>query len=382
MSILRTTGPHCALGFLNVEQDDFLAARYHFIKALDCAETNPQKIFILFLISRLCDLEGYTPEAAERITEILNIDSGCSEATYQSVIFAFKEGKQSEALGRLMKLIVQDRQFFVNALIDPDLAPYSGVIHPELRHLFVEAREEAERILMQARNKYKKSEELLGKQETEEAGSLWSHIAERAGDKSYFSYLDIIHYSGSLIAISRRIVEEQRKWLFEMLYELRHRLDESLVLVGEFRYPNLVIGVHRELTLVDRKIAETREMADSDVPEIFKESLARPEVLSDDMDVIELKLERLDTLQLVVLFLKTFLKKSLVFLSAIVIMATVFFPVMIHYLNLFLPRHDIAPVQSVWAYQQGILVVGGICATLLAFVRTIQSLPKERKHSC
>jgi hypothetical protein len=73
-------------------------------------------------------------------------------------------------------------------------------------------------------------------------------------------------------------------------------------------------------------------------------------------------------------------KISIIFQLVTVLVAIVLFPVTLHYLNLVLPKHNIAPVENVWKYQQAILIVGGICAAFVAFLRTTQGIQKDKDN--
>lgn len=370
--------PYCALGFLHVEKEEFLTARALFLKALKRAQTKPQKMFILFLISRLYDLEGYRTEAAQKIREILTLDPDCEEANYQDVVFKLQDGKQSAALSLLRRLIEQNRQIFVCALIDPDLSAYGVIVQPELKQYYIRVKEQAMEVMRTARTEFQKSEQLLGKEETQEARLLWERLNECAGGESLFGYLDGIRHGSALIAASRKSIEDRRRGLFEDLHSLRGRMSRFLGYVGAYRFKNLIAGVYRDLMTIGRKIDETKEMAHSDIPERFKESLHRPVHLSASLDAIAVRLGRLDTIQLAALFMAKFFKINLVCLSMVIIVAMVLFPVMIHYLYLVFPGYSIDQGRNIWTYQQTILIVGGICGALLAFVRTIQGLEKEQ----
>jgi len=369
--------PYCATGFLNIDKNNFLGAEYHFDKALDYAKTKPQKIFLLLLLSRLYDVHDRPFKADEKIREILFIDPRCPEAIYQDVIFKFRDGKDAEALSRLIKLIERDRQFYVHALIDPDLAPFSEKIHPELKTLFGQAKDEAVQLFHKVENELNKLEKLLGEKEIEEAQSLWSKVKKLSQADSYFAYLDMAHYSQSILAIGRRYIEKRRSELLDVLYGLNRRVEKYLVFLRDYRYQNLIGAAYQHLMLVQRKINQVRDMVNSNAPDEFKAAFAQPEKLSEELDQIEPKLKRLEMIQHVILFLTRFLKKSLIFQSVIVFFAIIVFPIMIYYLNFALPKSSILPADNIWAYQKGILIIGGLFALILAIVRTIKSLHKK-----
>ncbi len=369
--------PHCAMGFLNVERNNFLSARYHFVKALDCADTKSQKVFIRLLICRLYDVEDYASEAAETLGEILAMEPNCVEAMYQDIVYRFREGQDSEAMDRLGKLIELDRQFFINALIDPGLAPFGHLIQPFLSRVFGQAKNEATGILDEARKEYKKAKEFDDKIETEDFRAFWARVKEAAGQGSFFGYLDAIHSGRMFISLCRKNIDRRRQALFETLHGLNSRIEESRVFVKKYRYPGLVDSLRQRLMMVDKEIWETKEMAKSESASDLRKSLSLPAVLSAELDGIESKLKRLGMVQLMLVFLTTFVKRSLIFQAVIVFVAIVLFPVAVYYLNMFLPKYQISPVKNIWSYQQGILIVGGICAGLFALISTANGLDKD-----
>ena len=373
--------PYCAMGFLNVEKNDFLGAEHYFDKALDNARTKPQKIFLLLLLSRLYDVHDRPFKAVEKIREILFINRHCEDAKYQDIIFKFREEKNSETLRRLIKLIQQDREFYVNALIDPDLAPFSEMIHAELKGLFDQAKDEAMEIYYRVENELNKLEDLVGEKEIKEAQSLWLKIKELPKAGSYFAYLDIIHYGESIIAIGRRNIEKRRGNLLEVLYGLNSRVEKYLTFVSNYPYKNLIGAFSQQLRRLQAKISQTRDAARSDVPGEFKEALTRPEELSAELYQIESKLKRLEAVQLAVLFCTRFLKKSLIFQSVVAFLAMIAFPITIYYLNLVLPKYGMSPILNIWSYQKGIIVLGGITALFLAVLTTSKSLYKKQGNS-
>ncbi len=369
--------PYCAMGFLNVEKQDLLTAQYYFVKALDYTKTKPQKILVLLLLCRLNDLDNHPFEAVDRVGEILGVDSRCTEAMYQDVIFKFREKQDTRAVAKLVKLIHLDRQFFVNALIDSDLAPFSELIHPVLKGLFEEVKAEALEISSKAETEYNKLEQLLGEEEIKEARSVRSNLAELSKTDGYFTYLDIIHYGKYLINVSRRSLEQRRTDLAEVLYGLNRRVRKNSVLISKYPYRSLIAMVYHKLTLVEKKIGETQEMSASDDPKEFRQAFDRPQGLSAELDEIESRLNNLKSVQVVASCFRAFVKRGLIFMSANVLFAIAIFPVFVYYLNIVMLKYRMSRIDDIWAYQKVILIVGGICALVLAFARTIKSLDKK-----
>ncbi|HID29819.1 MAG TPA: hypothetical protein EYP19_07415 [Desulfobacterales bacterium] len=353
---------YCAMGFLNVERNDFPRAEYYFDKALEYAKTKPQRIFLLFLLSRLYDVNDRPFKASEKTKEILSINSHCEDARYQDIVFKFREEKNSEALRRLIKLIQEDREYYVKALIDPDFAPFSQIIHGELKGLFDQAKNEAMQIFHKAENELNKLEGLVGEREIKEAQSLWEKIRELPKADSYFGYLDILYYGGSILALTHGAIGRRRGNVLEVLYGLNSRVEKHLAFLRNYPYQYLVGALYRQLRGLQTKIDQTRDMAKGDILDEFKEALGRDEELSAELGQIDTKLKRLEALRLAVLFCTRFLKKSLLFQSAVVCLSIIVFPIVTYYLNLILPRHGISPIVNIWFYQKGILVFGAMSA--------------------
>ena len=135
--------PYCIMGFLNIERNNFTDALKDFDNALLLSRKYPQKMFLYFLQSRIHSLLGNIQKAQEKINKILSMDSACMEAVYEDIILKLKQDKDKSAIQRLIKLINENRKYFVIALIDPDMKPYSKTVNEALLKIFNEAKADA-----------------------------------------------------------------------------------------------------------------------------------------------------------------------------------------------------------------------------------------------
>ena len=129
----------CLAGFLGIEKNQLNQAENYFNQALAYAKTKPQRLYVLFLLSRICELNKKPSRAEGNINKILYIYHQCSDARYQKAIFAFRNNQNKRALAELTNLIQEDSEYYIKALIDPELIPYSRVIHPRLKKLYQKA---------------------------------------------------------------------------------------------------------------------------------------------------------------------------------------------------------------------------------------------------
>jgi len=366
------------MGFLKVEKNDFLHADYYFSRALKNAETRPQKIFVHFLLSRLFYLNNDFKSAEEHIGKILYIDPGCTEAIYQDIILQFRRQRNTEALRRLDKLIRNEREYFIYALIDPELADFNELIHPELNNLLNEARDEAEQTREKAQSKVEKLEAQLTQEEKEvnDPKPLWLRIAELSKSDSYFNHLDIIHYSNHIIDMGAKYLKDRKAKLFKVLNEIEPRIKRCFILSDKLPYRNLITNVLQRLKNIEAKMNRHWQIARGNDPKVLKDALDEAETLTKELKQVELELKKLNSIQQVMLFFSKFFKKSLIFQSVNLLVVFCIFPIFTHYLNFFLPDIRIS-TQNIWEYQQFVLVLGGLSGVCLALMLTTKTMPNE-----
>jgi hypothetical protein len=288
---------HCIMGLLNLERNRFARAKFHLKNALDFAKTTPQKICVLFLMSRFYGLRNDPVRGRESIKKILHLSRFCHEAVFQDIIFEFKEGKEALALRHLIGFIRKNREYYVNALIDPELADFNEIIHPKLKAMFEEAKAEAQLIAQKAEEELKNLEKMLGEEEKEviEAQYLWNKIVELFKIDSYLVYLDIIQYSGSIIKIGSNYAEERRRKLLKIFDKLKHRIDKSLVFINNFPYRSLSSPVKEQLYSIRTTYDKIWNLFQSQFPNQSSEIFSFLEELAVKINKIELKLKKLES---------------------------------------------------------------------------------------
>ncbi|RJR47684.1 MAG: hypothetical protein C4576_09095 [Desulfobacteraceae bacterium] len=371
--------PLCAMGFLHVEKDDLSQAKFYFKKALDRCQTTPQRIMATFLLSRVCQLMGDQARAEDFIRRVLRYNPHCAEAVYEDILLQFRKGKEAVAIHQLMKLIRKNREYLVYALIDPELLKHRELIHPKIQALIHETRKEATQIAEKAREELADLRRWLGdeERETQDAEGLVSRIEELALTDSFFSYIDILHYSSNLIGIGRSTLEERKRRIGKILKELWERHERCLRYIRSYPYRVFVSSISRELARMHPRISRKWGSEDSGVPNKFKDMFQETERLSRELTEIETRLQRAEVIRRLILFLVRFLKKTLVFQSANLVIAIILFPIVTYYLNLLLPGLNIAS-QNTWLYQKSVLTLGAVSGLLLAiFTSGAETRPKQ-----
>ncbi len=367
----------CIAGFLSIEKNNYSQAQVYFKKALDFTKTTPQKMLILFLLSRIHNLNTDHLRERKILRRILNLSPYCPEALYLDVKYRLRNENREPALNQLTRLIKTNRDYYLISLIDPEISHFSDEIHQRIKRIYDEAKDEALRIYPAARDELERLEKLIGvdSKEVSEARSLLKKLEDLLNTDSYFGYVDIIHYGGSMINMSQRIIEGRTATLARKLWGVRQRLQKCLNRVNALDYSFFSRSISGEIGRLQKRADREEDRIESHKPGDFDKLRKRIEVLSIDLGSVENRLMRLDSIVQLLRFGTGFLKKSVLFQSANLIIDLILFPIMIHYLSFMLPEFNITP-QSTWYYQKVLLILGAIAGIIIASLTTKNGLSR------
>jgi hypothetical protein len=266
----------------------------------------------------------------------------------------------------------------VAALIDPELANYSNVIHPKFEDMIDEVKEEANSIKPKAAASLENLVKLIGTEDrvTTEAQSLMKKIEELAKSNSYFGFLDMIQFGESIINMGSRIVDNRRKKISRSTRDIKYRITVCHNYLKDFPFKSMAIPISSALRALQRKIDKQAQMIDSDDPEQFKKALPMTKAFERELFDIENRLLRLDSMGHFYQFLIRFFKKSFFLQSANLLVGLLVFPIIIHYLNFLLPDLQIS-YHNIWNYQKLAMILGGVLSVVLAMATSPR---KSDKH--
>jgi hypothetical protein len=367
----------CLAAFLNIELNDLGQANIFLKKSYELARTTPQKIFILFLRSRIYRLNREQIRAREMIRRITRLSPYCHEALYQDIIYSFKYGNRAVALQHLMRLIKLNRDYYVYALLDPDLSDFSKDIHPKLEQLLFEAREEAVRVIPEADNELSNLKGIIGddSREFSETKSILARIKNLIGKDSYFGYLDVIHYSESIAHMSTRIIINRETGLSSTYNVLKQRLIYCMIRIKGLPYPFLGRSVLTQLRYIQKRFDGTSEDEDLHNPEKFKILMKSYDKVSEELIRIESRLDHLESMGHLLRYISRFLKKNILFQSFNLLIALILFPITTYYLNFLWPDLNISE-KNIWTYQKIAIVLGGISALIMSSLASKKDLSR------
>ncbi|MFH7321424.1 tetratricopeptide repeat protein [Desulfurivibrio sp. D14AmB] len=214
--------------FISLEQNRHQDMEYFLESALKMAISNRDRIYLCLLLTRHYRLMEEPWKASQALDNILTFQRDCLEALYLQVQLAVDRGLVPQALEGIRSLVEEERTFFIQALMDPELTPIQGEVEEILRSRLRIQAQEAEERLAQARVTCEEME--LWLEENDPGlktlrGDL-AIIEGQAGQQSYFDLVDVAEKSRSLVINCHRTQEARLDALHDRLTATGRRLEE------------------------------------------------------------------------------------------------------------------------------------------------------------
>jgi tetratricopeptide (TPR) repeat protein len=361
---------HCIAGYLNIEQGHPDRAGGNFNRALGYAETNPQRIFLHFLLFRLACIEERLIDAEKRLDEILSLDPRCLDAIFHSIVFSLRRKEESRAKERLVQLVRSDRRYFVRALIAPELAPFQPVVGQPLDRLFAEARAAADAGMAPAEAAVERLKNLLGEEDRSvgEMRSLWRKTREAHDSKSYFGYLDAGRSAAAIVSGVQREIGKRQDYCFRILAGLEDRSLELLDGVRSLSDPGRAGRLHAELKGIRGAIDAVRKDVRLETSGVFAGAPAACRGIAEGLGRVRARLELLKSLQAARDFIVTFSRISLIFQPINLVIGLVLLPLVVR--HLLSGGEDLSAHLSL--YQFVAVFVGGASGVVYALVKSLE----------
>lgn len=364
----------CVSGFLNMEVGDIPAAISDLKKALEFAHSTIRKVYASLILARLYKLSGDLNRFRVRLSATLLLDRSCRQAIYEDVINRFEEKDEKSAIKKLVKLIRDDDDFFVIALIDPALAPYRNTIYAHLTELLTEAKKDALSHFEDARKEFGRCRSLLPPSALKTIEPVLRDIEGLVRSESYFGCLEVPHRCGAIGTMCRNAINEQSQNIAETMKGLRARFESADAFLKAYRYSHLAEKHRRRLSYLKRSLEKTGDVRYFESSGEFESCYHMCQDISSQLASLESRLEVLDLSAHIIRMCLKFLKYTAVFFSIVFFIEIFMFPLMSDQINTALARMDISLFPNAWSLQKAFLIFGGITSLIAAFLMTVREV--------
>jgi len=279
-----------AMGYLNIEQGHHPSALSHFENAFRNAKTRPGKILALLMMCRIYDLCLNDMEAAEeQINLIRKLENDCPEAIYRGIVIGMRHKKSSTDISKLVHLIKDHHEYYLIALIDPELIGCQEEINKELNRLFVQARENARYAFEEADDRLQRLESWLG-EDNENGSSLretFLLVKELYAGGSYMGYLDVFYKAPAISAGCKTLENKGKDEIRHLMADLRDQCHELSDYCEKERSLALVHTLH--------DLMENLDIFENDLHSSvsYKNAKMKIDEFSEQIKVIQTAVEKL-----------------------------------------------------------------------------------------
>jgi class 3 adenylate cyclase/tetratricopeptide (TPR) repeat protein len=370
----------CVSGFLNMELENMPAAISDLTKALEFADTNIRKIYISMLLSRLYKLSGDSRKFKSTLSEARLLDSACHEAVYEDIVLGFEENNEKSALQKLIRLIGEDRNFFVVSLIDPELSQHRNTIYVHLTELLAEAKKDALSHFEDARKDFARSRTLLPLAALKSIDPVVLEIEKQIQSESYFGCLDVPHRCARIKIMCKNALNEQIHTIAAITKELKARFQKAEEFLKSYRYAQLTQKHRGRLAHLKGSLSQIGDVRYFESSGEFENCFHVCQDISKQLSSLESRLELLDIAAQAIRMCFKFLKSSSISFSIVFFIGIFLFPLISDPINTMLAKLDISLFQNAWSLQKSFLILGGIVSIVASFLVTIREvLTAERK---
>lgn len=366
----------CLLGLLNAEKRRFNLADYYLNKALSSVKTVREETLLRFLLARIYDLEGSSSEARQMFRAIQRINQNSMEARYNEIILDLKETTDPSHLKKLVSLIEYHREYFIKALIDPDLSPLNMAVEKELQHLYNQAQEQASLQGNMAEQEYARLQKIVTSNNASigEISALMEKTRELSRTDSYFAFLDRSHLSETIRGLCRRIIVREKKDLLEKLATLENRLDRATHSLAAFGASSSFASLPEAVDDLKKRFRKLRKEIEGEKADFHRSSQEELKALQRKCDAVDTEIVRFESTAKLKASILRFVKDSFFYLF-ILVAATMFaLPIILSLLGSTAEYLWPNLCANTWVYQKGILLYGGTAALLIATYRAYKTI--------
>ncbi len=364
----------CVSGFLNMELGDVPAAISDLKKALEFAGSNVHKIYASLILARLYKLSGDTMRFRHMLAEVNRLDGDCREAIYEDVLFRLEEKDEKGGVKKLVKLVRDNPDFFVIALLDPRLAPHRNTIYAHLTELMAEAKGEALSHLGEVKKEFGRCRPLLPVSALKTIEPVLQEIEGSIRSESYLGCLDVPHRCSSIRLMYKNAIDGQSQAITETVKDLRIRLGNAEAFLKAYRYSHLAEKHRVRLNYLRRALEQIGDVRYFESSREFESCYQMCREISDQLGSVEKRLEVLDLSSNLIQMCLRFLKYSSIFFSIVFFFGMFIFPLLSEQVNTVLARMDISLFSSIWSLQKAFLIFGGVTSLVAAFLMTIRQV--------
>jgi len=370
---------YMATAFLELEKGNHFEAIYQFERARECSRNKLQQIHALFLIARLHEVFKAYEKAEGKVHDIIYLDRDCLEAQYYKIVLQAKRVFHDEDIVKLQKIILQQPEFFLYALIDPRLLPIQGLVDQLLAEMLEGIRKETKDVVQAAEAKVNSIIEWLDEENEifQENKTLVDKMRQFAEQDSYLGYIEAKDIAASLISRCHLTQKTIRRNLLKEIASQENHLRRYEIywrtypLKGFFRTAGPLLHETRQ------KLNYAANLAKSDQANAFKQARRMAEETASELKKMVITVGKMAFLENGINVMRSFGKRLLILEAIAFAIAALVIPIGSSAISHLYPDLNWAVLENIEQYHKHAFGIGSITGFLVAIVLTLRDTPRS-----
>jgi len=249
--------------FVALEQERHSDMGHFLESALHLANFDKEKIYIALLLSRYYALHGDMWKAEHALDNVFSIQRDLDEGLYRRLQMMPESEMKDKGLRLLRDVLVGRKEFFLSALMDPQLLAVEGQIEGVLAVHLQTQRQEAEKQIEKARAIcadlaswfIDESEDMASF--LEDLGAIEQQFARN----SFYDDIDVARKAKSLLAACYRLQESKLDEMQERIAQLASTCETFSIFWRDYPYQTFFQDFQTTLQATRNSLAELQKMA-------------------------------------------------------------------------------------------------------------------------
>ncbi|MDQ7839315.1 MAG: hypothetical protein RDU59_12580 [Thermodesulfobacteriota bacterium] len=370
---------YMATALLELEKGNRFEALYQFERAKECSRNKLQQIHALFLIARLHEVFKAYEKAEEKVHDIIYLDRDCLDAQYYKIVLQAKRVFHDEDIIKLQKIILQQPEFFLYALIDPRLLPTQGLVEQLLNEMLEGIRKETKDVVQAAESKVNSMIEWLDEENEiyQENKTLLDKIKQLAAQDSYLGYIEAKDIATTLINRYHLIQKTIRINLLKQIASQDNHLRKYEIYWKKYPLKGFFRTVGPLLNETRQKLNYAASLAKSDQANAFKQASQMAEELASELKEMVTTVGRMASLENGINVMRSFGKHLLILEVIAFVIAALVIPIGSSVITHLYPDLTWDIFDNIGQYHKNALGVGSVAGFLMAIVLTLRDTPRS-----
>ncbi len=370
---------YIATAFLELEKGNHLEALYQFERARVCSRNKLQQMHALFLLARLHEVLRAYEKVEEKVHDIICLDRDCLEAQYYRIALQAKRVFHDEDIVKLPKIILEQPEFFLYALIDPRLLPIQGFVEQLLTEMLETIRRETEDVVQTAEAKANAMIEWLDEENEsyQENKTLVDKIRQLAAQDSYLGYIEAKNLAIALISRYHLIQKTVRINLLKQIASQDNHLRRCEIYWRKYPLKGFFKTVGPLLHETRQKLNYAANLARSDQANAFKQARQVAEEIASELKKMFTIVGRMAFLENGVNVMRSFGKRLLILEVIAFVVAALVIPIGSSAITHLYPDLNWTVFENIEQYHKRAFGIGSVAGFLIAIVLTLRDNPRS-----